>query len=348
MAEESNQPTELVELGEFGLIKHLTSSIKLQNKSSIVGVGDDAAVIRNGKSDTLVSTDSLVEGVHFDLLYTPLKHLGYKSVIVAISDIYAMNGKPQQITVSIAASNRISVEALEELYEGMLLACKLYEVDLVGGDTCASTAGLVITITALGSIAEGKAVGRDGAKENDLICLTGDVGGAFMGLQMLEREKAVYNENPNIQPNLEGFDYILERQLKPEARKDVIEYLAKEKITPTSMIDVSDGVSSELLHICERSKCGCSIYEDKLPIDPVTVKASDEFGIVPSMCALNGGEDYELLFTVSQEHYDKLKELPWLSIIGHITDSGALLVTNDEKVIELEAQGWNAFGTEEE
>ena len=298
MLEDKNKKpvSELEELGEFGLIKHLTENIELQNKSSIKGVGDDAAVINYEKKQTVVTTDLLVEGIHFDLLYSPLKHLGYKAVTVNLSDVYAMNAQPKQITVSLAVSNRISVEALEELYEGMLLACNIYGVDLVGGDTTSSTSGLIISITALGEVEEKDLIYRNGAKENDLICVSGDLGGAFMGLQLLEREKQIYNENPGVQPDFSGFDYVLERQLKPEPRKDVVDMFKEIGVKPTAMIDVSDGLSSDLIHICQQSNVGCTIYEDKIPLDHQTVTVADEMKLDPTVCALNGGEDYELLF----------------------------------------------------
>jgi len=336
------EPTPLGDLGEFKLIEHLTQHIKIKQKTSVLGIGDDAAVISGGNASKLISTDMLVEGVHFDLLYTPLKHLGYKAVVVNLSDIYAMNAIPEQITVSLALSNRYSVEALEEIYEGIQLACELYEVDLVGGDTTSSQAGLVISITAIGSQEGDKVVKRSGAKENDLICLSGDLGAAFVGLQILEREKSVYESDQKIQPDLSGKDYILERQLKPEARKDVIHFLGKENILPTAMIDVSDGLSSELLHLARSSDVGVQIYEDKIPIDPSTINSCEELNLSPLTAALNGGEDYELLFTVSLDHHDKVKALDGVTIIGHVTDaaSGCQLVSRDQKLVELKAQGW--------
>jgi len=336
---------ELEELGEFGLIKHLTENIKLKNKSSLKGVGDDAAVIAYKNKQTVVTTDLLVEGIHFDLLYSPLKHLGYKAVSVNLSDVYAMNATPKQITVSIAVSNRMSIEGLEELYEGILLACDIYGVDLVGGDTTSSTSGLIISITAIGEGEKENLIYRNGAKENDLICVSGDLGGAFMGLQMLEREKQVYNENPNIQPDFSGYDYILERQLKPEPRKDVIDMFKEIGVIPTSMIDVSDGLSSELIHICSQSEVGCSIYEDKIPLDPTTVSSAQELSLDPTVCALNGGEDYELLFTISLDDYNKIKDQKRVSVIGHITsDKGNYsFVSKSEQVHQLTAQGWNSI-----
>ncbi len=347
MLEDKNQKpvSELDELGEFGLIKHLTENIELKNKSSIKGVGDDAAVIQYDNKQTVVTTDLLVEGIHFDLLYTPLKHLGYKAVTVNLSDVYAMNAQPKQITVSLAVSNRISIEALEDLYEGMLLACNIYGVDLVGGDTTSSTSGLIISVTALGEAEENDLVYRDGAKENDLICVSGDLGGAFMGLQLLEREKQIYTENPTVQPDFSGFDYVLERQLKPEPRKDVIDMFKEIDVKPTAMIDVSDGLSSDLIHICQQSNVGCTIYEDKIPLDHTTVSVAEEMKLDPIVCALNGGEDYELLFTISLEDYEKIKEQQRVAVIGHITsDKEAYqIVTKGEQVNTLTAQGWNAI-----
>ena len=344
MSQEENEPTPLNDLGEFGLIDQLTKNIELKNSSSLLGVGDDAALIKQSDKLTVVSTDMLVEGVHFDLLYTPLRHLGYKAVVVNLSDIYAMNAVPKQITVSVAVSNRMSVEAIEEIYEGIYLACELYQVDLVGGDTTSSLAGTVFSITALGEVAEGKEVRRSGAQENDLICVSGDVGAAFAGLQILEREKAVYKDNEKVQPDLSGKDYILERQLKPEARKDLIEYFEKEDILPTAMIDISDGLSSELIHLAKASKVGIQIYEDKIPIDPNTVSTCEELNLNPTIAALNGGEDYELLFTASLDLHDKLKAIPGISIIGHVTDANAgyqMVASGTETLVELKAQGWS-------
>ena len=342
MSENTNEPTPLKEIGEFGLIERLTKNIELKNTATKLGVGDDAALIQNEKSLTVVSTDMLVEGVHFDLLYVPLKHLGYKSVVVNLSDIYAMNATPKQITVSIAVSNRMSIEALEDLYEGINLACEMYGVDLVGGDTTSSLSGTVISITAIGEVDEEKVVKRSGAKENDLICVSGDLGAAFAGLQILEREKDVFKDNEAMQPDFSGKDYILERQLKPEARKDIIEYFAGEGIVPTSMIDVSDGLSSELIHLAKASEVGIQIYEDKIPLDPQTINTCEELNLNPGMAALNGGEDYELLFTVSIEQFEKLKSEPLLSIIGHVTDKNSgnnMVASGTENLIELQAQG---------
>lgn len=343
MAEQDR--TELSEYGEFGLIKHLTEHIKLKNSSSVKGVGDDAAVLEFKRKQVLVSTDMLVEGVHFDLSYVPLKHLGYKAVVVNLSDIYAMNGQPRQITVSLAVSNRFPVEALEEIYGGMFLACEKYNVDMVGGDTTSTTSGLVISVTVIGEAEKEEVVYRSGAKENDLIVVSGDLGGAYMGLQLLERERNVWAENPNVQPDLSGYDYILERQLKPEARMDIIELLGKMELTPTSMIDISDGLGSELLHLCSQSGVGGVIYDEKLPIDPTTYQVARDFNLDPVTCVLNGGEDYELLFTTDIGDYDKIKGNPNLTVIGHITDknSGVNLVDKEGGQHPVSAQGWDAF-----
>lgn len=344
---ENSGRTELTSLGEFGLINHLTEHVEIYNAdSSLKGIGDDAAVIKYGNDkSTLVSTDMLVEGVHFDLTYSPLKHLGYKAIAVNVSDICAMNGTPKQVTVSIAASNRFSVEALEELYAGMLYACKKYKVDLVGGDTTSSTSGLIISVTAIGEAKQEDIVYRNGAKEKDLVCVTGDLGGAYMGLQILEREKFVFKDNPQLQPDLEGNDYILERQLKPEARIDIIELFKSLGIKPSAMIDVSDGLASELMHLCTQSGVGCELYEDKIPLDPQTFDRAREFSLDPTVCALSGGEDYELLFTVPMSEYDKIKNLPDFTIIGHITpkSSGLNLIAKAGTSHPITAQGWNAF-----
>ncbi len=337
--------TELSELGEFGLIKHLTQFIELNQESTLKGVGDDAAVIDYKDEQTVISTDMLVEGVHFDLSYVPLRHLGYKSVVVNLSDIFAMNAVPKQILVSIAISSKFSLEALEELYAGMLLACKKYKVDLVGGDTTSSRSGLVLSITALGSSKAENIVYRNTAKEGNLLCVSGDLGGAYMGLQILEREKAVFKDNPNLQPDLEGKDYILERQLKPEARQDVIQQLKELNIRPTAMIDISDGLSSEILHLCQQSEVGVELYEDKLPIDPLTFETAREFNLDPTVCVLSGGEDYELLFTIPISDYDKIKTSMDITVIGHMTNAskGCLMVAKAGTVHELTAQGWNAL-----
>lgn len=337
--------SELSELGEFGLIRHLTQHIELEQPTTVKGVGDDAAVIRHGEEQTVVTTDMLVEGVHFDLTYVPLKHLGYKSIVVNLSDVCAMNATPRQVLVSMAISNRFGLEAVEELYSGMLLACKKYNVDLVGGDTTSSVTGLVISITAMGSAPAEQIVYRNGAAETNLLCVSGDLGGAYMGLQLLEREKAVFKENPKIQPDLEGKDYILERQLKPEARTDVISLFKKLDVKPTSMIDISDGLSSEILHLCTQSEVGVELYEDKLPLDQMTFETAREFNLDPSVCALNGGEDYELLFTIDLGDYEKIKNQADITIIGHITPAskGRNFVTKSGTVHELTAQGWNAL-----
>ena len=346
MLQQKENRTELSSLGEFGLINHLSEFVKTKNPASVKGIGDDAAVIEKNETEyTLISTDMLVEGVHFDLSYVPLKHLGYKSVMVNISDICAMNGTAEQITVSIALSNRFSLEAVEELYAGILLACDKYEVDLVGGDTTTSTSGLMISITVVGSVKKNKIAYRSGAGLNDLIVVSGDLGGAYLGLQILEREKEVYKANPNMQPDLQGHDYILERQLKPEARKDVIEILNALNVIPTSMIDISDGLSSELLHLCKNSKRGCDVYIAKIPLDPSVMTSAEEFNLEPVTCALNGGEDYELLFTIKQTDYDRIKGNPHFTVIGHMTDEQhiARLVTQNNEAIKITARGWDAL-----
>lgn len=342
---EPSNRTELSELGEFGLIDLLTKNITLKNQSSLYGVGDDAAVIDNKGKLTLVSTDLLVEGVHFDLTYTPLKHLGYKAAVANISDIAAMNGVARQLLVGLSVSSRFPVEALEELYEGIYQACKVYHVDLVGGDTTSSVKGLFISITVIGEAQQDEVTYRNTARENDLICVTGDLGAAYMGLLLLEREKAAFQGDPNMQPDLEGYDYILERQLKPEPRTDIVRLLKEAHVKPTAMIDISDGLGSEILHICKGSKLGCRIYEDKIPIDPTTVNAATMFGIGPWTAALNGGEDYELLFTIEQKDYEKVRAIPGISVIGHMTDpgQGSHLVTPDGTLVEIQAQGWNAL-----
>lgn len=338
--------TELSQLGEFGLIRRLTSGFVLQNKETVKGIGDDAAVLRfESEKDMLVSTDMLLEGVHFDLTYMPLKHLGYKAAVVNFSDVYAMNGQPKQLFVSLACSNRFPVEALEQIYEGIAAACRAYGVDLAGGDTTSSKAGLILSLSVIGEVERGKAVLRSGAKSGDLLVVSGDLGGAYVGLQLLEREKNVFMDHPEAQPDLEGNDYILERQLKPEARIDVVEYLAEIGVVPTAMVDVSDGLSSETLHICRQSNVGCHLYEEKIPIDPTTYSMAREFNLDPTVCALSGGEDYELLFTIEQRDYEKIKGSPLLSVIGHITDvsEGVQLVDKSGGIHELTAQGWNSF-----
>lgn len=338
--------TELSQLGEFGLIRRITSGFVLQNKETVKGIGDDAAVLRfETEKDILVSTDMLLEGVHFDLTYTPLKHLGYKAAVVNFSDIYAMNGHPKQLFVSLACSNRFPVEALEQIYEGIAMACKAYGVDLAGGDTTSSKAGLILSLSVTGEVERGRAVLRSGAKQGDLLVVSGDLGGAYVGLQLLEREKNVFMDHPEAQPDLEGNDYILERQLKPEARMDVVEYLAEIGVTPTAMIDVSDGLSSEILHLCSQSNVGCNLYEEKIPIDSTTYNMAREFNLDPTVCALSGGEDYELLFTIAQSDYEKIKGSALLSVIGHMTDisEGTNLIDKSGGVHDLTAQGWNSF-----
>ena len=341
----SNQKTSLAELGEFGLISHLTEHFKMHHSSTLKGVGDDAAVLNSSKKKTLITTDLLIEGVHFDLSYMPLKHLGYKAVMVNLSDVYAMNGTAEQITVSIAVSNRFTLEAIEELYAGILLACNTYNIDLIGGDTTSSTTGMLISVTAVGTAKKEDIVYRNGAKATDLIVVSGDIGAAYLGLQVLEREKQVFKVDPNNQPDLDNYSYLIERQLKPEARKDISGMLKELEVKPTSMIDISDGLSSEIMHICSQSKVGCKIYEEKLPLDPQVISACEEFNIDSTMVALSGGEDYELLFTVPITDFDKIKGNPNFSIIGHITEEnqGLNLVTRADQEIELKAQGWNAF-----
>ncbi|MDB5018340.1 MAG: thiamine-phosphate kinase [Mucilaginibacter sp.] len=342
---DNKEKTNIESLGEFGLINYLTKNIKISQKSTVKCVGDDAAVLDFEGKKTLVSTDMLLEGIHFDLAYTPLKHLGYKAIQVNLSDIYAMNGTASQVTVSIGISSKFPLEAVEELYEGIYLACEKYNVDLVGGDTSSSKQGLVISVTSIGYADEKDVVYRSGAEEGDLICVSGDLGGAYTGLQLLEREKLIYLENPNIQPDLEGKDYIVERQLKPEARRDIIELLQDIKVKPTAMIDVSDGLASEILHICKQSNKGCNLYEEKIPLDPMTFETAREFNLDPTVCALSGGEDYELLFTVKQADYDKIKFKMDITIIGYITEpsAGCNLITKSGNVHPLKAQGWNAF-----
>lgn len=342
----SEKRTELSELGEFGLISKLTADFKLTNETSIVGVGDDAAVIAISENEVqLISTDMLVEGVHFNLMYMPLIHLGYKAVAVNLSDICAMNGKPEQITVSIAVSNRFPLEALEELYAGIKKACENFNVDMVGGDTTSSFSGLIISITAIGRAEKDKVTYRTGAKEMDLLVVSGDLGGAYMGLQVLERENEVFKANPTIQPVLEGHDYIIQRQLKPEARVDVVQYLKELDVIPTSMIDISDGLASEILHLCKSSEVGCHVYDEKIPIDGATSLAAIDFNIDPVTCALNGGEDYELLFTIDQKDYDKIKGNPHMTVIGHMThpNDGTYFIDKNGSAITLRAQGWNHF-----
>jgi len=336
---------EISSIGEFGLIRRLTENISLKNASSLKGVGDDAAVLEYNNKEVLITTDLLLEGIHFDLTYVPLKHLGYKSAVVNFSDIYAMNGTPKQITVSLGISKRFSVENLEEFYEGLKLACEVYGVDIVGGDTSASITGLCISITCIGEAEKDKIAYRTGAKDTDLICVSGDLGAAYMGLQLLEREKTVFKGQADFTPDFAGKEYLLERQLKPEARKDIVQFLAEKEIVPTSMIDVSDGLSSELLHICHESKVGCRIYEERIPIDYQTAVMAEKFNMNVSTVALNGGEDYELLFTVPLALHDKITEIKGISIIGYICNqsSGSALITRDGSEIALQAQGWNSL-----
>ena len=334
------------ELGEFGLIDHLTSGFSNHQESTKVGVGDDAAVIDHGAYEQVVTTDLLLEGVHFDLVYTPLRHLVYKAVVVNLSDVYAMNAAPRQITVSLGISGKFTVEALEEFYEGVKLACERFNVDLVGGDTSGSMTGLVISVTAIGTALKKEIALRSGAKNNHLICVTGDLGAAYMGLKILEREKQLHAEDPGFQPELQGYDYVLERFLKPEPRVDVLLELKEAGIKPGAMIDISDGLSSELLHICKASECGCQVYDERIPIADETAKVAEEFQMEPLIAALNGGEDYELLFTVPLSDYDKVSAISSVSVIGNITDQKgkALLVGNDGNAFPLQAQGWNAYG----
>ncbi len=339
------QRTEVSTLGEFGLIDHLTKNIEIQNVSTIVGVGDDAAVIDHFGRQTVITNDLVIEGVHFDLMYTPLKHLGYKTVVVNVSDICAMNATPTQITLAIALSNRLSVEALDEFYEGIYAACDRYGVDLIGGDTTTSQKGFIISCTAIGEVAPDKFVKRSGAKNGNLLCVTGDLGAAYLGLTLLEREKRIYLESPQVQPDLEGEKYIVGRILKPEARRDVTEFFAASDVMPTAMIDVSDGLSSEILHICKQSEVGCVLYEEKIPIAEETRNAAFKFNLDPTACALSGGEDYELLFTITQDDYEKISGNSDISVIGYITDSeaGAHIFTKGGSKHPITAQGWNAF-----
>ena len=349
MIEDKNQQfTKISELGEFGLIDHLTKNFEIKHKSTIKGVGDDAAVLVF-KNKVVITTDLLIEGVHFDLSYMPLKHLGYKAVMVNLSDVYAMNAIATQFTVSIAISNRFPLEAIEELYAGIELASKNYNVDLVGGDTTSSNKGLVISITAVGEAKEEDIVYRSGAKANDLLVVTGDLGGAYMGLQVLEREKEVFKVNPNNQPDLDPYTYIIERQLKPEARKDIVKLLKDLEVKPTSMIDISDGLSSEIIHLCKQSKVGCDLYENKIPLDPQVISTCEEFKIDSTTIALSGGEDYELLMTISQQDFPKIKGNPNLTVIGYMTkqEEGMHLVTRANEKIPLKAQGWNSFSDQE-
>ncbi|NNC49918.1 MAG: thiamine-phosphate kinase [Flaviramulus sp.] len=345
MIEDKNrQRTQLSDLGEFGLIDHLTKNFKIKQSSTIKGIGDDAAVLKF-KNKIVVTTDLLIEGVHFDLSYMPLKHLGYKAVVVNLSDVYAMNATATQITVSVAVSNRFPLEALEDLYAGIETAAKIYNIDVVGGDTTSSNTGLLISVTAIGEVSDDKEVYRNGAKPNDLLVVTGDLGAAYMGLQILEREKEVYKVNPSNQPDLGHYSYIIERQLKPEARKDIVKLLNDLEVKPTSMIDISDGLSSEIIHLCKQSNVGCDLYEAKIPLDPQVISTCEEFNIDSTTVALNGGEDYELLFTISQEDFPKVKANPNFSVIGFIKEKseGIHLVTRAETKIPIKAQGWKNF-----
>jgi thiamine-monophosphate kinase len=337
--------TEISALGEFGLIDHLTKNFEIQKSSTVLSIGDDAAVIDQFGRQTVISTDMFVEGVHFDMMYTPLKHLGYKVVAASVSDICAMNAQPTQITVSIAASNRFSVEALTELYEGIFVACENYNVDLIGGDTTSSPKGLVISVTAIGEVAPNKFVTRKGAQPGDLICVSGDLGAAYLGLQLLEREKKIFLESPQIQPDLENRKYVVGRFLKPEARIDIVDWLEEQEIVPTSMMDISDGLSSELFHICKQGNVGCAIYEDKIPFHDEMREVAYNFEIDPTACALSGGEDYELLFTVEQDDYDKIRLSEKISVVGYITEptEGKKIVTRKGNVHELQAQAWVHF-----
>lgn len=337
--------TEISSLGEFGLIDHLTKNFEIKNASTIVTVGDDAAVIDHFGKQTVITTDMLVEGIHFDLMYTPLKHLGYKSVVVNLSDVYAMNATPTQITMNIALSNKISLEAIDEFYEGVYAACEKYGVDLVGGDTTSSQKGFIISVTAIGEVAPDSFVKRSTAQKGDLICVSGFLGGAFLGLTLMEREKRIYLENPQVQPDLEGENYIVGRLLKPEARKDIIEFLATNDITPTSMMDVSDGLSSEALHLSKQSNLGCRIYEEKIPIHPDSKQAALKFGLDPTVCALSGGEDYELIFTIKQEDYEKIILSEEISVIGYMAEleEGCKIISKGGNTFNIEAQGWKAF-----
>ena len=339
----STERTEISSLGEFGLIDHLTRNIEIQNASTILGVGDDAAVIDHFGKQTVLTTDLLVEGVHFDLIYTPLKHLGYKAVVVNLSDVYAMNAVPTQIILSIGISNRFSLEALDEFYEGVYAACEKYGVDLVGGDTTSSQKGFIISLTAIGEVAPDNFVKRSTAKKGDLLCVSGDLGASYVGLLFLEREKKIFIESPGVQPDLEGETYVIGRLLKPEARKDIVEFFAANQIKPTAMMDISDGLSSEILHICKDSNLGCVLYEEKIPVSEEMKKAAFKFEIDPTACALSGGEDYELLFTVAQEDYEKLVLNEQISVVGYMTEPelGANIITKGGSKHPVTAQGWN-------
>jgi len=343
----SENRTEISSLGEFGLIEHLTANIEIKNASTLVGVGDDAAVIDHFGRQTVISTDLLIEGVHFDLVYTPLQHLGYKSVVVNLSDVYAMNATPTQITMSIGLSNRFSLEALDEFYEGVYAACEAYGVDLIGGDTASSKKGFVISVTAIGEVAPDKFVKRSTAKKGDLLCCSGDLGAAYLGLVLLEREKKIFLESPDVKADLENEKYVIGRLLKPEARKDIIEFFQQSGVIPTSMMDISDGLSSEILHLCRQSELGCVLYEEKIPIAEETRNAAYKFELDPTACALSGGEDYELLFTIAQEDYDKLVLNEQISVIGYMTEpeQGKKIITKGGNTFDITAQGWNAFAS---
>ncbi|WP_396212600.1 thiamine-phosphate kinase [Flavobacterium sp.] len=346
MIEDKNpQRTSISQLGEFGLIEHLTKNFEVKQPTTVKSIGDDAAVLNFGDKKAVISTDLLIEGVHFDLSYMPLRHLGYKAVVVNLSDICAMNAKPTQITVSVAVSNRFPLEAMEELFDGIALAAKFYNVDVIGGDTTSSQKGLIISITAIGEANEEEIVYRNGAKLTDLLVVSGDLGSAYMGLQVLEREKQVFQVNPNNQPDLDAYSYLIERQLKPEARTDIRTLLFALQIKPTAMIDISDGLSSEIIHICKQSKVGCNLYEEKIPVDPQFINVCEEFSIDSTTVAINGGEDYELLFTIALEDFDKIKGNPNFTVIGHLTEEteGIHLITRANTKIPLKARGWDAL-----
>ncbi len=338
--------TEIASLGEFGLIDHLTRNNETHHASTVLSIGDDAAVLDHFGKQIVVTTDLLIEGVHFDMVYTPLRHLGYKSIVVNLSDVYAMNATPTQVTLSIGISNRFSVEAMEEFYEGIYAACEKYHVDLVGGDTTTSNKGLIISVTAIGEVAPDRFVKRDGAKKGDLVCVSGDLGAAYLGLLLMEREKKIFMESPSVQPDLENQDYILRRLLKPEARKDIISFFEENDILPTSMMDISDGLSSEILHICKQSNAGCVIHEDKIPVAEASRQFAFKLDLDPTACALSGGEDYELIFTIKQEDYDKIVLNEQISVIGYITEpaEGRHIITRSGNKHALTAQGWRAFG----
>lgn len=341
----SDHRTEISELGEFGLIKHLTQNFDINHTTTILGVGDDAAVVDHLNQQTVISTDMLVEGVHFDLMYSSLRHIGYKAIAVNISDIYAMNAQPSQVTVSIAVSNRFSIEALEELYEGIMMCCKRYNVDLIGGDTTSSTSGLIISVTAIGTVQENKFVTRSGANAGDILCVSGDLGASYLGLQILEREKKIFLEHPGVQPDLENRLHVLGKFLKPEPRRDIVDWLQEKNLQPTAMIDISDGLSSEILHICEQSKLGCVVYEEKIPIHQESKEVAYKFQVDPTMCALNGGEDYELLFTIHPSAFEEIKFNENISVIGYLTEDSSkkTLLTKGGAQHQLVAQGWKSF-----